>query len=88
MLPGCDAARAVQVAGQLRDLIAREPFPQVGRITASFGVAECHGADSLATWLERADAALYAAKASGRDQVSLAGLDERASGADDRSPRS
>lgn len=33
------------------------------------GVAEYHPGESLAEWLARADANVYAAKAQGRDQV-------------------
>ena len=37
--------------------------------TASFGLAQCNAeASDLATWLDRADKALYAAKAQGRNR--------------------
>ena len=60
------------VAEKLRAQIAAEPFEQVGQVTSSFGVASFHPADTLDTWLKRADDALYAAKAGGRNQVCLA----------------
>jgi diguanylate cyclase (GGDEF)-like protein len=41
-------------------------------ITASIGVATAHGAMALAVVLQRADEALYAAKAAGRNRVVLA----------------
>jgi diguanylate cyclase (GGDEF)-like protein len=39
--------------------------------TVSFGVAECHAELGLSEMMGRADAALYAAKAAGRDRVSV-----------------
>ncbi|MCL7942530.1 GGDEF domain-containing protein [Marinobacter sp. ATCH36] len=40
-----------------------------GQVTASFGVALLNIGEDPDTWLARADAALYEAKASGRDQI-------------------
>jgi diguanylate cyclase (GGDEF)-like protein len=57
------------VAEKLRLEIAGHGFPTVGRITASFGVAACRDGDNAATLLARADAALYRAKAAGRNRV-------------------
>jgi len=42
------------------------------RFTVSLGIAEFRAGETLKTWLARADAALYEAKAAGRDQVRLA----------------
>jgi diguanylate cyclase (GGDEF)-like protein len=42
------------------------------RCTASFGIAETGGGESLSDLRRRADAALYAAKRSGRDRVCIA----------------
>ena len=60
-----------KAAQKLREVLAKHPFPGVGRVTASFGVAWCRVDDTAATLLARADAALYRAKASGRDCVEL-----------------
>lgn len=49
-----------------------EGLPPSRRPTASFGVAELSGDDSLADLLARADAALYVAKKEGRDCVRIA----------------
>ncbi len=71
LLPGIDLPRAVMVAERLcRDFrIADWPFEP---ITASLGVAEAGQGESPPSLVARADAALYAAKAAGRDQVAAA----------------
>jgi diguanylate cyclase (GGDEF)-like protein len=73
LLPHCDREQAVSLAEKLRHLIAAEPFPAAGALTASFGVAPYRAEETLATWIQRVDEALYAAKADGRDQVRVAG---------------
>lgn len=47
------------------------------RITASLGVAMLHEEESPASWLERADQALYEAKESGRDRIVIHRDDRR-----------
>ncbi|CAK0743406.1 GGDEF domain-containing protein [Gammaproteobacteria bacterium] len=42
-----------------------------GRVTLSAGLTGLHRNDTAATWLARADAALYRAKQAGRDQISV-----------------
>ncbi|SEK83082.1 diguanylate cyclase (GGDEF) domain-containing protein [Roseateles sp. YR242] len=76
LLPDTDEAGAVLVAERLRRLLQERPLTWVDKIwpmSASFGVAamrlgEAHGLDALA----RADAAMYAAKARGRNRVQRA----------------
>ena len=63
-LEGCIAN-----AERIRAAIAARDFAGVGHVTASFGAAACCEGDSSATLLERADAALYRAKAAGRNRV-------------------
>jgi diguanylate cyclase (GGDEF)-like protein len=60
---------AVESAERIREAIADHYFPTAGHLTASFGVAACCEIDTVATLLERADAALYRAKALGRNRV-------------------
>ena len=60
---------AVESAERIREAIAKHYFPVAGHLTASFGVAACCDTDTAATLLERADAALYRAKALGRNRV-------------------
>lgn len=72
LLPGAALGEAVVVANDLRQRLTAKV--RVGdsdrRVTASFGVASLEPSDdSLAAVVARADAALYAAKAEGRDRV-------------------
>ncbi len=60
---------AGRVAENLREALAGHDFPGVGRVTVSAGVAEHDGDESTQDWFARLDAALYAAKESGRDRV-------------------
>ncbi len=66
-----DLTGALELAERLRQAIAETPLhSQTGTITASFGVAEYRPEqDSEASLMQRADAALYAAKAAGRNRV-------------------
>ena len=66
-LAGC-----VSTAEKIREAIAGHDFPQVGHVTASFGAATCREDDDAASLLARADAALYQAKAAGRNRVESA----------------
>lgn len=59
-----------EVAERLRDSIKALKTPSGGRITASFGVAECPtDAQTASGILKAADVALYEAKRNGRDRV-------------------
>ena len=59
-----------EVAERLRAAIKALEIPRAGRVTASFGVAECPtDAQTAAEILKAADIALYEAKRNGRDQV-------------------
>jgi diguanylate cyclase (GGDEF)-like protein/hemerythrin-like metal-binding protein len=57
------------LAEALRRTIAGHTIAGVGQVTVSLGVAECVPDESAACWFKRADAALYAAKNSGRNRV-------------------
>ena len=72
MLPGFSQEAALMLAQSLRADIAMQPIsglPQTFRITASFGVATFKSRDGLSAALRHADAALYEAKAAGRNCV-------------------
>jgi diguanylate cyclase (GGDEF)-like protein len=65
----CDAEACLSAATKLREAIAAHHFPVVGQVTSSLGLASCRADDTAATLLARADAALYRAKAAGRNRV-------------------
>lgn len=71
LLPHAELSNATAVAQRIRTEIAGAPWPQ-RQITASLGVAELIDTDTAATLLDRADSALYRAKASGRNAVATA----------------
>jgi diguanylate cyclase (GGDEF)-like protein len=76
VLPGCDLARAVQVAERMREAVAAEPVDAMGSpvpVTVSLGVASAArtGTDAFAL-IKAADDALYRAKARGRNSVETA----------------
>jgi diguanylate cyclase (GGDEF)-like protein len=60
---------ALQATDHLRKAIAAHEFRHVGYKTASFGVTAYGAGDTVTDMMARADAALYRAKANGRDRV-------------------
>ncbi len=80
LLPRCGGGDVFQVAEKLLALLADPPIPEIGVVTASFGVGELRPHESFAHWLKRVDDALYQAKASGRNRVCVAGPEDLASG--------
>ncbi|MDP9433790.1 MAG: GGDEF domain-containing protein [Actinomycetota bacterium] len=79
VLPGCSPQEAVPIAERLRRAVSAAPAPTP--VTASAGIAcfPVHGGDVEAL-VRSADAALYAAKAAGRDRTMLAALRTAARG--------
>ncbi len=73
ILPGADEKDAIEIAERLR-VAVRDRRPVGAQVTVSIGVA-VSGTGKVDTddLLSRADAALYAAKASGRDAISVDG---------------
>ena len=63
------AVQAEASLERLRSATARHNFPQVGHITVSIGFTEIRQGDSPSGAFERADKAVYYAKAHGRNQV-------------------
>ena len=72
ILPGADVADGAVIAERLRGAVAAEPLAGL-EVTMSFGVSGSEGGcfDHVAV-LAAADAALYHAKAGGRDRVEVA----------------
>jgi diguanylate cyclase (GGDEF)-like protein/hemerythrin-like metal-binding protein len=64
---------AASLAEKLRSIMAATHLGPREAVTASFGVAELGPDDTVETLLQRADAALYQAKQSGRNRVCRAG---------------
>ncbi len=76
LLPNCDTDNARVIAERCRETLANTPV-DTGRarlpLSASFGVATCHGeALDIDELFRRADQALYRAKDNGRNRVEVA----------------
>jgi diguanylate cyclase len=78
LLPETPLAGAKVVAERVREAVARSRIRRlnsdetVGCITISAGVANFYHGEAVATFIDRADAALYASKAQGRNRVTIA----------------
>jgi len=72
LCPDTGLSAAAVFAERLRKTITGMNFSVVNEITVSIGVAECLPGETWEKWFQRADAALYRAKASGRNQVQIA----------------
>ena len=79
LLPQTSLTGAAAVAEQIRGTVAQgricrpDGNESIGQVTLSVGVAVAKSGDTLEALLERADAAMYAAKRAGRNKISLAG---------------
>ncbi len=70
MLPGITLEQAVILGERLRELLSNLKLPPLKTgVTASFGITQYRPDDTLESLVNRADAALYAAKAAGRNRV-------------------
>jgi diguanylate cyclase len=80
-LPQTSIAGGVALAEQIRSAVAtgrirrKDGEQQVGQVTLSIGVAPAEPGDTLDQLIMRADQAMYAAKAGGRNRVSIASND-------------
>ena len=73
--PGASIAAATDLAGRLRRKVEAasiaHPASPLGWLTVSIGVAAASSGDNGPLFVQRADAALYAAKRAGRNQVGI-----------------
>jgi diguanylate cyclase (GGDEF)-like protein/PAS domain S-box-containing protein len=69
LLPETSVEYAAGLAEELRERLSSMTLPEVGRVTASFGVASYRTLDTIDTILMRADSMLYEAKDAGRNCV-------------------
>ncbi|WP_375056040.1 diguanylate cyclase [Zobellella sp. DQSA1] len=72
LCPETDADQALELTGRLLTAARGHAFPGSSRVTVSAGVSTATPTDSVETLVQRADAALYQAKAEGRDRACLA----------------
>lgn len=69
VLPDTDGEGLAAVGEKLRLAVAAAPVPPAGQVSISLGATVLLAGDSLAQMLHRADQALYAAKAGGRNRL-------------------
>lgn len=80
LLPDANLERAVACAERIRQRLASQPLvQQVGRVTASFGVAMLARNEESEDWLRRADQALFRSKREGRNRVTQSIASDRKS---------
>jgi diguanylate cyclase (GGDEF)-like protein len=74
LLTGTDAVQGVALAERVRQHIEQTSIIRETRVTVSAGVAQLAAGQTVREWLNRADTALYQAKASGRNRVVMSKL--------------
>ena len=67
--PNTDQDAMLVLAEKLRRSIEQHAFPVVGRVTCSFGLTKFSPGETIPDFVDRADVALYTAKAKGRNRV-------------------
>lgn len=69
LLPGINVEQGMETAERLRRLVERASVPQLGgALTISCGIAMWDRSEDVLALISRADDALYAAKASGKNR--------------------
>lgn len=71
LLTNTNLAGAVTLAEKLRTLVNGHIFPYIKQLTVSMGIGEYQDGDTPASFIARADAALYRAKRAGRNRVAI-----------------
>ena len=77
ILPNSLLSSAAELAERIRRDLESHEFSDVRKITASFGVAMYQQKETWEHWLNRADMALYRAKAAGRNRVETEEIAQR-----------
>jgi diguanylate cyclase (GGDEF)-like protein/PAS domain S-box-containing protein len=72
LTPETDLTQARVLANKLRQTLKRTRFPDIGTVSASFGVIDVKPGQPVKTLLKRVDRLLYKAKEQGRDCVIIA----------------
>ena len=74
LLPASDERGTMAFADRLRGEVAARHLPEIagGNVTLSMGIAQHRANETRDDWMARADQALYAAKASGRNRCVVA----------------
>ncbi len=67
--PNTTLKQVTEFSEKLRILVMEKEWPEGVKLTASFGVAQKNNTEAVTNFIERADKALYAAKAQGRNRV-------------------
>jgi diguanylate cyclase (GGDEF)-like protein len=76
LLPHTGSDEAYALAERIRERLSQQDFlGNHHRVTASFGISQLRADEAIPEFIKRADAALYRAKASGRNRTVLAGPD-------------
>lgn len=71
LMPGTDIEGAKEKADNIREAISSFDFHKCGQVTCSFGVADCAEGDTVDSFVQKADIALYKAKDMGRNNVQI-----------------
>lgn len=71
LLKNTGLAGATIVAKKMHAALNENPHPRIGKVTASFGVAERFPKEEFNQWYKRADDAVYLAKNNGRNTISV-----------------
>ena len=67
--PETDSKAATRVAENLRQAVEEQKYENIGKMTASFGVASIKDGETVFDIVKRADDALYEAKRTGRNKL-------------------
>ncbi|MGQ8365603.1 GGDEF domain-containing protein [Glaciecola sp. 1036] len=70
LMQGASAENAQTLAKDLQAYVAKKRSEELPKYTMSFGIAQLTEGDTVLSWVDRADKALYQSKDAGRDRIS------------------